>query len=67
VTDFMLALIAASFLTFGSVLASVSIYVAFAERADNRRRGPLLDVLRHQAQERLEHRSEAGRAHAAVV
>ncbi|HXQ14686.1 MAG TPA: hypothetical protein VN814_08710 [Caulobacteraceae bacterium] len=66
-TDFMLALIAASFLTFGSVLASVSIFVALAERADERRHRPVLEALRHQAEERLEHRSEAGRRHAAVA
>ncbi len=65
--DFMLALIAASFLTFGGVLASVSIYVALAERADERRRHPVLDALSHQAHERLEHRSAAGHTHAAAI
>jgi len=63
----MLALIATSFLTFGAVLSVVSIYVALAERADERRRQPVLEALSHQATERLEHRSEAGRRHASVV
>jgi hypothetical protein len=67
VTDFMLALIATSFLTFGAVLSVVSVYVALAERADERRRQPVLEALSHQAVERLEHRSEAGRRHASVV
>jgi hypothetical protein len=66
-TDFMLALIAASFLTFGGVLGFVSIYVALAERADERRRHPVLEALSHQAEERLEHRAAAGRAHVAVI
>ena len=66
-TDFMLALIAISFLTFGAVLSIVSIYVAMAERADERRRHPILEALSHQAEERLEHRCEAGRIHASVI
>ena len=65
--DFMLALIAVSFLTFGGVLSTVSISVALAERADVRRRNPVLAALSDQAEERFEHRSEAGRTHAAVV
>jgi hypothetical protein len=65
-TDFMLALIAASFLTFGGILSTVSIYVALAERADERRRHPVLEALSHQAEERFEHRSQAGQAHASV-
>jgi hypothetical protein len=65
-TDFMLVVIAASFLTFGSVLASVSIYVALAERADERRRNPTLEALRRQEEERFARRSAAGRIHAEV-
>jgi hypothetical protein len=66
-TDFMLALIALSFLTFGGVLSTVSISVALAERADARRRQPVLTALSDQAERRLVHRSEAGRTHAGVV
>jgi hypothetical protein len=67
VTDFVLALIAASFLTFGGVLSSVSIYVALADLADQRRRNRVLEALSHQSEQRLEHRCEAGRAHAAAL
>jgi hypothetical protein len=49
VTDFVLALIAASFLTFGGVLSGVSIYVALAELLDRRRHQTSLAALSRQA------------------
>ena len=66
-TTFVLALIAAAFLTFAGVLSTVSISVALADRADERRRHRRLHQLEAQAEQRFEHRSQAGQAHASIV
>jgi len=65
--DLILAAIALFFLTFGGVLAAVSIYVALADRADYRRHHRRLVQLEAEAERRFEHRSEAGQIHAAVI
>ena len=65
-TNIVLAVVAIAFLTFGAVLSSVSIYVALADRADDRRRRAELTRLSANAERRFEQRSEAGRVHASV-
>jgi len=65
--DLVLAAIALFLLSFGGVLATVSIYVAFADRADYRRHHKRLVQLEGEAERRFEHRCAEGQAHAAIL
>ncbi len=66
-TDIVLAIVAAAFLTFGGVLASVSIWVWLADRADFRRSHRRLIRLEADAERRFKHRSHAGQVHASMA
>ena len=65
-TDLFLALTAFGFVSFAAVLSTVSIHVALADRADERRRHRDLEALSRAAEERLDHRSVRGHVHAAA-